>query len=476
VGWIELRLGKVMMESKTISLTDEIYAELVAGLERGELDWTAFIAKHSASKGPLYNAIGRFFHDMEPKVKALNEVQAQLDQAGLRLDSLDQKVKEAESSLAPLENRRKVLTEQIETLKMRLAEKSELIKRVEALEKLGLDMERLRQLQDALGEIGAKHGLKAKEAVGKFFEDLKDYDAKIGFEREIQRLEAITDTKKLEAGKWEVEADSLARRHKDLSEVITAVQNLMKHGVKTEQIVSWNGIVSRLGGPEELHDKLGQYRSMSELLEAKGAAIENGSKKVTELGAQIKALNEQKAEIEGAIKALSTSGVNKINEVSDKAVTELKSLSTSGVKRITDVSGKALTDLESLSTSGVQEITRVGDKALTELKSVLVEIRGETKRLADLKAEAGKLEKELMYARYLTTTDQAVLEAFPMEVVFSLLDRVASYCQFKNLNAKVKMPDHMYDRYCPTHFITPPEVSLPDLITWLQVGLVGASQ
>jgi len=43
------------MESKTLSLTDEIYAELVDGLKTGELagklEWTAFIAKRSASKG-----------------------------------------------------------------------------------------------------------------------------------------------------------------------------------------------------------------------------------------------------------------------------------------------------------------------------------------------------------------------------------------------------------------------------------------
>ena len=60
------------MENKTLSLTDEIYAELMDGLKTG-LDWTHFLAKHSASKGQLYNAIGRFFGDMEPKVKALNE-------------------------------------------------------------------------------------------------------------------------------------------------------------------------------------------------------------------------------------------------------------------------------------------------------------------------------------------------------------------------------------------------------------------
>jgi len=57
------------------SLTDEIYAELVDGLKTG-LDWTQFLAKHGASKGPLYNAVGRFFNDLEPKVRVLNEVQA----------------------------------------------------------------------------------------------------------------------------------------------------------------------------------------------------------------------------------------------------------------------------------------------------------------------------------------------------------------------------------------------------------------
>ncbi len=126
------------MENKT--LTDEIYAELVDGLKTG-LDWTAFIAKYSASKGPLYNAIGRFLNDMETEVIAANEklslvqreldgVGLKLDAAGLKLDSLDQRIKEAESSLAPLENKRNALNEQIETLETKLTQKSEVIKQI----------------------------------------------------------------------------------------------------------------------------------------------------------------------------------------------------------------------------------------------------------------------------------------------------------------------------------------------------------
>jgi len=37
-----------------------------------ELDCTHLQAKYGASKGPFYNALGRFFHDMGPKVKALS--------------------------------------------------------------------------------------------------------------------------------------------------------------------------------------------------------------------------------------------------------------------------------------------------------------------------------------------------------------------------------------------------------------------
>ena len=468
------------MENKTLSLTDDIYAELVDGLKTG-LDWTHFLAKHRASKGPLYNAIGRFFNDMEAKIRALNEVQAKLDQAGLKLKQLDRKINEADKSiqaknhdLALIEKKANTLKKQVGVLESDLRQKAELLDRLQELEKLGFGHGKLAVLHSSIAEIGAKRGLKQSEAVNTFFAELKDYDAKTGFKQEIQRLEAITTTKKLEAEKWQAEADSLSRRHKELSEAIAAVQSLTKHGVKTEQILSWSEIVSKLGGSEELRDKLGQYKSISELLASKKSEIKESEKKVRVLGAQIKALSEQKAEIEGAIKSLSGSGVQEITGVSVKAVSELKSLSTNGMKKIADVSDKAVTRLESVSSSGVSEIGRVSDKAMAEVKSLLAEMRAETKRLADLKAEAGKLEKELMYARYLTTGDQAVLKLFPKEVVMAFLDRALSYCKLNQLNPMVRVPEGFSRKYYSIPSYT--EVSLLDLIAWAEVGLAGASQ
>lgn len=340
----------------------------------------------------------------------------------------------------------------IHELNSELDRMASLLSQAQELERMGFDSQKLQHLHDVIEEIGAKRGQKPAEAIARFFGDLDDYDTKTGFEREIQRLETIAETKRLEAEKWQAQADNLSEQYRELAEVIAAAQSLTKHGVKAEQIVSWNVIVGKVGGPAELQDELGQYKSMSELLTAKTKKIEGCDKRERELSAEIQALREQKGEIEGAIKSLSATGVKEINKLSDKV----------------------MATLESLSNNAGQEITKVGDKAITGLKSLLDEMRVETKKLADLRAEAGKLEKELMYARYLTTADQTVLKSFPKEVVLSFLDRASAYCKLNQLNPMVRVPDDFPRKYSSVYSST--QISLVDLIAWAEGGLVGATQ
>ena len=84
------------MENK--SITDKIYDELVDGLKT-EQEYTHLRAKYDANKGPFYNALGRLFHDMWPRVQESSEVQAKLDHAGLELDSMDLRIKEAKNNI-----------------------------------------------------------------------------------------------------------------------------------------------------------------------------------------------------------------------------------------------------------------------------------------------------------------------------------------------------------------------------------------
>jgi chromosome segregation ATPase len=357
-------------------LTEQIYGELVDGLKTGDLDWTAFIAKHSGSKGPLYNAIGRFLHDMEPKVRTLGEVQAKLDAAGLALDSLDQKIKEAgeviqakNRGIVVLEDKERMLKRQAEALETSLEQKGDLLERLQELEKLGFGKEKLAVLHTTLAEIGSKRGCKGDEAVNTFFADLKDYDTKTGFEREIQRLETITDTKRLEAENWQAKAERLESQYTNLKEAIDATQALLKRGVKAEQIVSWNGIVSKLGGPEELQDKLGQYKSMSELVNARKEEAGSYELKLTKAQNQLETLEKERAKIEAAIESLKLAGLEQVRAMTDEVMKQLKAQVAKEVK----------------------EIQAVGQSAKSQFDDYLTELNIVTERAYQLGEKIGQM-------------------------------------------------------------------------------------
>lgn len=321
------------MENKT--LTDEIYAELVDGLKTGSLDWTHFLAKHSTSKGPLYNAIGRFFSDIEPRVRSLNEVQEKLDQAGLRLNQLNQNTKEADKTIeaknhdiVALEEKENTLRKQIESLESDVEQKDKLLNRLQELEKLDFGEERLKALHTILVEVGTKRGLKRGEAVNVFFAELKDYDAIQGFSQELQRLDAIIVTKSLEAKKWKVEAESLERDYRELGENISAVQSLAKQGVKPHEIVSWNKCLSTVGGVAELEQGLEKYKSIQGLQLNKRKEIRVLERDKAKLDGELKELRQEKAQIEGAIKATTEAGIKEIDKVAQVAAKRLKEIAS----------------------------------------------------------------------------------------------------------------------------------------------------
>lgn len=307
-------------------LTEQIYSELVDGLKTGGLDWPHFLAKHKDSKGPLYNAIGRFFNDMEPKVRALNEVQRELDQGGLKLDQLNQQVKEAESNLAPLEERKGALIEQNETLKAKVAEKSELLEQAGELTKLGFDTERLRQLREALTEIGARHGFKGKEAVSKFFGDLKDYEAVLGAETLLQGLQTQIETKKLEAENWQAKEETLRRKHDDLKAVIEAVGALRTKNIKVGEIIAWHQVLNRFETVEQFNISLAQYADIMKLLKARKEETEAYELRLAQAKSEVGTLEKEKVKIEAAIDTLKVAGVKEIKAITEATEKQLKAV------------------------------------------------------------------------------------------------------------------------------------------------------
>jgi len=359
-----------------MSLTDEVYRELLDGLEKG-LDWEQILAKYGTSKGPLYNAITRFFTEVKPKIVALNQeksrVQSELDQAGLTLDSMDRKIKEAESNIASLEERKNVLNEQVETLESKLAEKSELAKHLSELERLGFNSERLEQLQESLKEIGMRLSFRGKEAVNRFFDALKDYETVLRAELQLEGLQTQIDTKKLETENWQAKEEALRRKHDDLKEAIGAVHALRTKGIKTGQIITWHHILSQFQTVEQFDQSLAQYSDITKLLNARKEEIKSCELRLAKTQSQVETLEKERAKIEAAIDALKVAGVNEL-----KAMTE-----------------EAAKQLEAVAASEIKEIQAIGQKVRSEFSNFLAQLDASAKKLFELGQEFERMKENL---------------------------------------------------------------------------------
>lgn len=333
-----------------MSLTNEIYLELLDGLEKG-LDWQQFLAKHGASKGPLYNALGRVITGVEANIRALSEkkveVQEELGQAQLKLDSLDQNIKEAERNVARLEDRKNTLDQQTETLGAKLAEKIELTKQISDLERHGFDAERLRQLQEALREIGMKHGLKGKETVRQFFADLEDYEVVLGAELRLKGLQTQIETKKLETENWQAKEEALRRKHNDLKEAIDAVHALLLENIEVSQIIAWHQILNRFETAVQFEKNLAQYADITKLLSARKEEADSYDLRLRKAQSQVEALEKERAKIEAAIKTLKVTGVKELKAMSQAAGKQLKELATREIDEIRAVGRNARAQFDS---------------------------------------------------------------------------------------------------------------------------------
>jgi peptidoglycan hydrolase CwlO-like protein len=417
-----------------MSLTDIIYQELLNGLRTG-LDYDQIRQKHENSKGPFYNALQRVFTAVSAEICSLSsqsrQLQSNVADSKSKVEALSQQHKEAENSLRNKKQEMQSWEKQVEAARKQLAAldkelntKAILLDQLRELEKMGFDHEKLKYMQGRIVDIGTRRGLKPKDAISRFFEDLKDYDVMIGFQRELQRLESIAETMRLEADKWRSEKENLETSHKELEKVINAVDFLLKQGIKPEQLISWSKVLQKVGGIERLESELNEYKSIKEIVNAENKSIERLGLRKQGLEGEVNTLKEQKEEIEGAIK--------------------------------------------SLSEYGTTEITGVKDKAVFELVALIEELRAETTRLVEAKAEAAKLEREMTYAMYFRADDKTLGTA-SKEVAELLLATVAKWYKLRGLALRFDVPDFLSRKYLGLYAYD--RFDFLDLIRWIQGGL-----
>lgn len=421
-----------------MTLTDEIYRDLMDGLGT-RVDYDKLRLKWEGSKGPFYNALQRVFTDVASQLaESSADLNAALQKAGeaqQRLAALEAREKETEARFRDamaeeesIERQKGNAAKQLQKVNCELAKKKRLLDQACELDEMGFGMRELRQLQGTLAAIGAKRGLKAKDARAVFFSDLKDYDAKVGFEREIQRLNAIAETDRLEAGKWQAEKESLERAYRHKKQVVDAMESLLKQGVKPEDISVWGRSVQAAGGLEELGRDLARYKSVKESVAAWQKEIKRLELSRAELSAEVNALEKRKTETQAAVAALSKAGIDEIRATREEAV------------------------------SGV--------------RAIIVELTNEGRAYSEQKVEAVRLEKELACARYLFASDET-LKSAPISAAEVLQRTVTRHCIAKGVNLRVPVPDSIKRE--ASFYSLYDGIRLLELLRWVATGLATAA-
>jgi hypothetical protein len=298
---------------------------------------------------------------------------------------LDQRIKEAEKlakekgqDVARMEKNRETLQKRVEQLENAITERGEVLKRLRELEKLGFCKERLETLHTSLLDIGSKHGFKPEEVADTFFTELKHYDSAVTLGEEVERLGAVAEVKRAEAEQWSVKVEACEAKHKELKETISTIQSLSKRGVEPKQIVSWNSILNRVGGVEELEKCLDGYRSFQGLIAAKEKEQEQLDAKLVEDRAAVKTMTEQRAELEASIKALRVSAIQEIEKVSQAGIERVSGVAQVGYDSIEQTGRTASAELkeargliDEVVASSINSIGQVSEAALAQLKEAL---------------------------------------------------------------------------------------------------------
>ena len=148
---------------------------------------------------------------------------------------------------------------------------------------------------------------------------MQGYDTKLGFEREIQRLKSIIDTKKLEAENWQAKEEALRRKHGDLKETIGVMYALRAKGMKVSQIITLYRILNTVESVEQFDEHLRRYGNITQLLSARKEEAESYELRLAKAQSQVQTLEKERGKIEGAIDALKVAGVKELEAMTEVA-------------------------------------------------------------------------------------------------------------------------------------------------------------
>jgi chromosome segregation ATPase/Fe2+ transport system protein FeoA len=352
------------------------------------------------------------YGDMHEIMKAINTYAS--------LKNVENEVKNIEAKKEELNKQASELNENVKKLKEEQAQIEHALKLYEELKALGFDEITLKMLKNASDKYG---GVKSViEAVNKYTK-LTELESKVE-ELEKKKSNVESELKKTEAD------------YVHLQPIISMCEELLyKHGFSVSAITDIYKIAKKYREPIEVIKAIEKYEELK--------AIEE----------QIETLTAKKNELK-----------TRVDELNNKAQ-ELRAL-------IKEQKQAARGLLKPFATEISKTIDLLGKKSSETIDAIAGKYDEYAKKYGELKAESGKFEEELRFARIIRSLINYSSECkeLPLDYDIYMLRAIINHCKIKGVNPKVKAGEEIRTKYKYYGDVFE-KTELLDLLQWALRGL-----
>ncbi|MDA4130034.1 MAG: hypothetical protein OK457_04635 [Thaumarchaeota archaeon] len=262
-------------------------------------------------------------HHADPKVVV--DSLKQFDDLKSRISTLEGELKDGRGDLETLQ--RKIVDADSEQIA-----KQATLDSLQVIENTGLDATGMQKITDTVVKISAAHGLNRREALDKFNKDLlENYDASLGLEPEIRKLNAqrgelLGELEKLRSQMKKVvsdaqqELDAINGERQKKQEELGAYTNLRTKGVTDATLLGLSLLIEE-ASIDDIWQTIKGISDLNKILDRKREEVRVIEETKETTLAALTTAREQKGKIEAAIEELRKTALDEIKKITSNAKT-----------------------------------------------------------------------------------------------------------------------------------------------------------
>jgi DNA repair exonuclease SbcCD ATPase subunit len=213
-----------------------------------------------------------------------------------------------DSTIARLTTEEAALKERNLVLTKTITDNQKIVESITEIDALDLSVQNIGELTHKVTEISSLYGMDKKQALEKFFSNIDaQYEAKLGYENELNRLQARKSRLSDELTHIEANLRRLENVYAEKKGILDKLDSLNGRGVKNENLIHWDEILAETEiDLITVRREISQLGGLRQWFDEKNKDKKKLEGEVEALTREIDTLKIQKENYEAELKALTT--------------------------------------------------------------------------------------------------------------------------------------------------------------------------